>query len=435
MLDVIIIGAGYGGMSTAALLARSGLKVAVIEKSPLVGGRANSYKDNDGYTWEYGAHSLRLAHKGFANQVFKRLGDEIKFIPRAEDSKLIFKSRLWERPEGPLGFLKNPILSWKARFLLLYFLIRIKKTDPERWYDKTLLDFYRTSLSYKELEEFLPFFGMTIMCPDPERVSAGEVIDFLQRVLAAGIGVGEPVGGSSQLFSKLTFHIQTHGEIRLNEEVKSIQTNGNRIEGVTTDQASYKARFVVYAERLPLLFDIIDEGLFSPEFVSYCTGIEHSSSLIFDFITDYPVVDIRGSIIGVDLPVWARFQSNSDPSFTPHGKYISTWGILLPWDFDGDPEVVQSTEKRLKITVSKIFPHLLPNLSRERKLIVPVMNGNVLTPAQSRPHRPSVRSSSINGLYFVGDTVQGDGCSGDISFSSAMKAADCILAEISQKTS
>jgi phytoene dehydrogenase-like protein len=431
MLDVIIIGAGYGGMSTAALLARSGLKVVLIEKSPLIGGRANSYKDDEGYTWEYGAHSLRLAHKGIANQVFKRLGDEIQFIPKADDSKLIFKSRLWDRPEGPLGFLKNPMLSWKSRLYLLYLLIKIKKTDPGKWYDKTLLDFYRTSFADPELEEFLPFFGMTIMCPDPGRVSAGEVINFLQHVLAAGIGVGEPVGGSSQLFSKLSFHIQTHGEIRLNEKVTSIQINGDRAEGVTTDQANYKARFVVYAERLPLLFDLIDKNLFSQEFTSYCTRIEHSSSLIFDFITDYPVVDIRGSIIGVDIPVWARFQSNSDPSFTPHGKYISTWGILLPWGFDGDPEIMELTEKRLKITVSKIFPHLLPNLSRERKLIVPVMNGNVLTPGQSRPHRPSVRSSSIRGLYFAGDTVQGDGCSGDISFSSAMKVADCILAESS----
>ena len=54
MLDAIIIGAGYAGMSTAALLADSGLKVAVIEKSPIIGGRASSFTDKEGYTWEYG---------------------------------------------------------------------------------------------------------------------------------------------------------------------------------------------------------------------------------------------------------------------------------------------------------------------------------------------------------------------------------------------
>lgn len=66
----------------------------------------------------------------------------------------------------------------------------------------------------------------------------------------------------------------------------------------------------------------------------------------------------------------------------------------------------------------------------ERKIIVPVMNGNVLTPAQSKPHRPDIKCATIEGLYFIGDTVKGDGCSGDISFSSAMKATDKILEEL-----
>jgi phytoene dehydrogenase-like protein len=55
------------------------------------------------------------------------------------------------------------------------------------------------------------------------------------------------------------------------------------------------------------------------------------------------------------------------------------------------------------------------------------MNGNVLTPAQSKPHRPDIQCPGIKGLYLIGDTVRGDGCSGDISFSSAMKAVDKIL--------
>jgi phytoene dehydrogenase-like protein len=62
----------------------------------------------------------------------------------------------------------------------------------------------------------------------------------------------------------------------------------------------------------------------------------------------------------------------------------------------------------------------------ERKTVVPVMNGNVLTPAQSKPHRPDIECATIKGLYLIGDTVKGDGCSGDISFSSALIAADKI---------
>ena len=114
------------------------------------------------------------------------------------------------------------MLSFRARLALLVLLIRIKKADPCKWYDKTLLDFYKASFRNPEVEAFLPFLGMTIMCPSPDKVSAGEVIEFLQRVFKAKVGVGEPRGGSAQLFSKLKKHIDPNGEIHLNEKAEKI---------------------------------------------------------------------------------------------------------------------------------------------------------------------------------------------------------------------
>jgi len=427
MTDAIIIGAGYAGMSAAALLAHAGRKVIVLEASGLIGGRALSYRNEKGYVWEYGAHSHRLGHKGIANDVFKRLGGEIDFLPEANDAKLIFKGKLWERPEGPAGFLKTPMFSVRARLALLALLAKIKKADPWAWYDKTLLDFYRTSLQHHEVEAFLPFLGMTIMCPTPDKVSAGEVIEFLQRVFQARVGVGEPRGGSAQLFTGLKEHIEKNGEIHLSEKAEKIIIENGRAAGVTTDRAAYTASNIIFAARLPLIVDLMDSRLLPGATLDYAKNIESSSSLTIDFITGNPVTDIRAGILGVDIPVWARFQSNADPSFTPRGKYLSTWGIMLPWHFNGDPIIIEQAEKRLKDVIAAAFPDFLPRVVEERKIVVPVMNGNVLTPAQSKPHRPDIECATIRGLYFIGDTVRGDGCSGDISFSSAMKAADKIL--------
>ena len=51
--EVIIIGAGPGGLASAILLAASGVKVKVIERLPTVGGRTSSI-EADGFTFDLG---------------------------------------------------------------------------------------------------------------------------------------------------------------------------------------------------------------------------------------------------------------------------------------------------------------------------------------------------------------------------------------------
>ena len=45
--DVVVIGAGLGGLTAGAILARAGRKVLVIERGNSVGGAASSYKVGD----------------------------------------------------------------------------------------------------------------------------------------------------------------------------------------------------------------------------------------------------------------------------------------------------------------------------------------------------------------------------------------------------
>ena len=51
--DVIIIGAGPGGLASAILLAASGVKVKVLERLPTVGGRTSSI-EADGFKFDLG---------------------------------------------------------------------------------------------------------------------------------------------------------------------------------------------------------------------------------------------------------------------------------------------------------------------------------------------------------------------------------------------
>ncbi|MBN2859917.1 MAG: FAD-dependent oxidoreductase, partial [Sphaerochaetaceae bacterium] len=53
MKKVVVIGAGYAGLSSAALLAKQGFDVTLVEKLDTVGGRARHWK-TEGFTFDLG---------------------------------------------------------------------------------------------------------------------------------------------------------------------------------------------------------------------------------------------------------------------------------------------------------------------------------------------------------------------------------------------
>ena len=63
MKPIAIIGAGLAGLTAAAELKRQGLPVIVFEAGKAIGGLAASFKDKDGFSYDFGAHfiSNRLA--------------------------------------------------------------------------------------------------------------------------------------------------------------------------------------------------------------------------------------------------------------------------------------------------------------------------------------------------------------------------------------
>jgi len=57
LYDALIIGSGIGGLTTAALLAELGWKVAVLEQHYTAGGATHSY-ERAGYDWDVGVHYI-----------------------------------------------------------------------------------------------------------------------------------------------------------------------------------------------------------------------------------------------------------------------------------------------------------------------------------------------------------------------------------------
>jgi len=72
--DFVVIGAGIGGLTTAAILSKEGYKVALIEKNNYVGGNLSTFK-RQGVTFDTGVHYSGGFDKGeLFDSLFKYLG-------------------------------------------------------------------------------------------------------------------------------------------------------------------------------------------------------------------------------------------------------------------------------------------------------------------------------------------------------------------------
>jgi phytoene dehydrogenase-like protein len=95
--DVVVIGAGLGGLTAGAILARAGRKVLVIERSNSVGGAASSYKSGDLFV-EGSLHETSDPHdpRDPKHNVLVRAAvlDAVKWIPGGA---------FYEARGGPLG--------------------------------------------------------------------------------------------------------------------------------------------------------------------------------------------------------------------------------------------------------------------------------------------------------------------------------------------
>ncbi len=77
--DALVIGAGIGGLASAAYLAKEGLRVLLLERSPHIGGTAYVYH-RKGFTFPMGP--LGFSHPSLVRKVFEELGvgEDLKFL-------------------------------------------------------------------------------------------------------------------------------------------------------------------------------------------------------------------------------------------------------------------------------------------------------------------------------------------------------------------
>jgi phytoene dehydrogenase-like protein len=425
--NVIVIGGGFGGLSAAALLAKGGIPVTIYESDSDLGGRAKCV-EKEGYIVDLGLHANRFGHQGAAARALELVGESIEFAKKKDRTSYVYhEGKLVKRPNAIEDFMETQLVPEESRQELLQTVFAMVGEDPADWYDKSLLQFVEQHTQDEHVKRFFRLLGFTVIAPDIEIASAGEVISFIKTAQMAEEPLAEPVGGTKQIIDKFVKVIRDNGGIiETGCKVEHIEIQNGKAIGVSASGRLHRADAVVFTPPVQHFFRIVSKDHFPPEFVSYAENLEPTSGVSIDFGLKRPVTEIEGNIICLDPVILGGFPSNCDRTLAQSGKQLSTWLMIIPYAEAKEGPGLKLALDSLRGFIKELYPDFFRHVEWERPLAYLILDGVHLKVGQTRIDRHDIRSPYVENLFFVGDTAKGDGCSGDIAFDSAMKAAPVI---------
>ncbi|PKP57462.1 MAG: hypothetical protein CVT88_08830 [Candidatus Altiarchaeales archaeon HGW-Altiarchaeales-1] len=293
--DVVIIGAGLGGLTCGAILAKSGLKTLVIEQHSIPGGYCTSFKRN-GFIFDAAVHfSEGLGERGRFYQILKELevekeielhkidplyrvffGDESFSIPADLNEYISMLSKKFPKEEKGISKLfntikglkeeaeklPNPLLIWDKIFVPLKFPLIFK------YYKKTFAEMLADFIEDDKLRSIIssgwPYVGLP-----PSKVSATQMAGYLYS--AHFEGHYYPKGGSQVLANILAKALKKYGgELQLGNKVTKILIENNKAMGVETAKGDkINAKYVVSnADARQTFLKMIEPGKLNSKFLN-----------------------------------------------------------------------------------------------------------------------------------------------------------------------
>lgn len=269
--EAIIIGAGPGGLASAILLASAGVRVKILERLPIIGGRTSSIEAN-GYKFDLGP--TFFLYPRVLGEIFKAAGTtldrEVEMVRLDPQYRIQFgaggqldctpKIGEMERqiaalaPQDAPGFrrflaenrtklaLMEPCLETPFNGVVSLLNRRLLKMlpmlRPHQSVDTYLKRFFsdeRVRLAFCFQSKYL---GMSpFRCP-----SLFSILSFLEYEH----GVWHPIGGCAAVTQAMARVAERLGvEIRLNEPVEEMLFAGKRAVGVRTAAGTHRADAVV----------------------------------------------------------------------------------------------------------------------------------------------------------------------------------------------
>ncbi|HYX48255.1 MAG TPA: NAD(P)/FAD-dependent oxidoreductase [Ktedonobacteraceae bacterium] len=415
--DVIIIGAGLGGLLSAAQLVQRGKRVAIVERLPHSGGRFTA-KTFQGAQISTGAvHMVPFGSSGVLARMLRRLHISHRFFDAdVFGSFHVHGKRI--RSRGLLGLFRvfGPRqFFWFTRIGYLMFLRRLPQEQRNLPFDQWLehhIDVKRNP----ELAAFFACISRFALSLELRQVSTEEVIKTTKNMLRFGApAIVE--GGCGALTKALEQYVlERGGDLRLHYDVLQILQQDDQVIGVRArDKANH------------------EESLFLAPLIVSDIGPRSTDALLHNRqITQSEVLKLKGNrSSGTELPheaIGLKVHVLSDVSLIPHKGIMYCLdtqriaGIVQPTNFDPG---LAPAGKHLLISHQVIQSE---DIEEEKKLALADLrmlfgeafekHCRILTMSAYRGEWPVNRlaqgadvtsSTSVQGLYLVGDAVKPSG--------------------------
>ncbi len=476
--DVIVIGAGFGGCTSAALLAKRGLKVLLVEKNVNAGGKGMTLSKN-GFTYAAWAVAAAPVLENKFELVLKELGMEDRsglLAPGSKKGNIFindageFKT-LPDMPEGAMD--PNVLFDWldikdEDKDTALQIFTEISLMTPEeieKLHDTSFTDF----LSRYEVPAGLYGFICSLCCDmmfvlPSDVLATSEAIICLQDMFLRNGGLFHK-GGFGALAEIFCDGVRENGgKVLMGTRTEKILVEDGKVTGVQTAKGTFEAPIVISNAGIqPTVLKLVGEEHFDKSYVNYVKDLVPSVALMGTrYFLSKPVTEEPFGVIFSSTSPWTseRFAkakageaeksgsilyevpSNYDPDAAPEGKQVFLTCYWCPAEPNTPQEEIDEWYEKSESLVLKAFPEMADCIEDKevftamdvskmtRDHVMPGQGGECIGLGQFLGQcgnaKPSVQAP-IRGLFYVGCDAGGVGVGTQQATDSGIKLADKIM--------
>ena len=465
---VVVIGAGFSGLSCACHLAKRGYDVTLLEKNDQPGGRARRYSEK-GFTWDMGPswYWMPNVFERFFEQFGKKVSEYYELDRLDPSYRVKFKNDVLDIPAsmGELEtlfeqiepgsssklrlFLKQAKYKYEVgvnklvykpsrsltEFIDIKLLLGLVKMDVFTSIAKHVRKYFKDERLIQLMEFPILFLGST--------ASNTPALYTLMNYADISLGTWYPSGGMGVVVDSMVQLAKQLGvKIKLNEEVESFKFDKNEIVEVQTKSNAYPAQVVVASAD----YQYVDQKILPNEFRNYSKKYWDSrtmapSSLLFYLGIDKTIPRLQHHTLFFDEdftlhakeiyenPKWptkpliyVSATSKTDTSVAPEGKENLVVLIPVAPDLEDTEEVrekyFQLIMKKLEeftgenirdfVLVKKSYAH--KDFDSDYHSFKGNAYGLANTLRQTAILKPSLKNKKLTNLYYTGQlTVPGPG--------------------------